>query len=134
MTKQLIAIASANGFLAVALGAFGAHSLESLIAPSLLNTYNTAVEYHMYHALALFGTALLSIHYPNEKLLSLSACLFVLGILFFSGSLYILSLSEIRWCGATAPIGGGLFLAGWGVLVWFGLRSVKPGDVFRKNI
>ena len=50
MTKQLIAIASANGFLAVALGAFGAHSLESLIAPSLLNTYNTAVEYHMYNA------------------------------------------------------------------------------------
>ncbi len=121
MTKQLIAIASANGFLAVALGAFGAHSLESLIAPSLLNTYNTAVEYHMYHALALFGTALLSIHYPNEKLLSLSACLFVLGILFFSGSLYIISLSEISWFGATAPIGGGLFLAGWGVLFWFAI-------------
>ena len=60
MTKQLIAIASANGFVAVTLGAFGAHGLEQIMAPDLLNTFNTGVEYHMYHALELIGTAILS--------------------------------------------------------------------------
>ena len=126
MTKQLIAIASANGFVAVTLGAFGAHGLEQIMAPYLLNTFNTGVEYHMYHALALFGTAILSLHYPGEKLLTVSAWLFLLGILLFPGSLYILSLSEISWFGAIAPIGGSLFLAGWGALFWFAISKRSP--------
>ena len=97
MPKLFLMIAAANGFLAVALGAFAAHSLENRLSIELLETFQTGVQYHMYHALALFGTAILCLHFPQEKLLRLGAYSFVFGIIFFSGSLYILSLSGINW-------------------------------------
>ncbi|MDA1369160.1 MAG: DUF423 domain-containing protein [Proteobacteria bacterium] len=125
MSRSLIAIASANGFLAVTLGAFAAHGMEDILSTESLATFQTGVEYHMYHALALFGSALLALHYPQEQLPRRSAYLFLLGILFFSGSLYILCLSGIGWVGAITPIGGLFFLAGWATLFWFGVSS-KP--------
>ena len=125
MSRSLIAFASFNGFLAVTLGAFAAHGLENLLSADSLATFQTGVEYHMYHALALFGSALLALHYPQENLPRASAYLFLLGILFFSGSLYVLSLSGTSWLGAITPIGGLFFLAGWASLFWFGVSS-KP--------
>lgn len=122
MPKLLMLIAAANGFLAVTLGAFAAHGLEAIIPPDLLDTFHTGVEYHMYHALALFGTAVLAFQFPEEKLLRLAGTLFLLGILFFSGSLYVLGLSGVRWLGAITPIGGIFFLAAWATLFWFAYK------------
>jgi len=123
MSKSILTIASANGFLAVSLGAFSVHGFKTLLSADSLETFQTGVEYHMYHALALFGTALFTLHFPDEKLLRVSAYLFQLGILFFSGSLYVLSLSGMTWLGAIAPIGGSFFLAAWATLFWFGISS-----------
>jgi uncharacterized membrane protein YgdD (TMEM256/DUF423 family) len=75
----------------------------------------------MTHTLALLAVALLTIQFPSNTLLKLCGWLFVLGIVFFSGSLYALSLSGIRWLGAITPIGGLFFLSGWGCLCWFAL-------------
>lgn len=122
MPKLLILYAAINGFLAVTLGAFAAHGLETIIAADLLETFVTAVDYHMYHSLALLGTAVLGLQFPQEKLLRLAGILFLLGILFFSGSLYLLALSGARWLGAIAPIGGIFFLAAWANLVWFAYK------------
>ena len=118
MNTPFIILAALNGFIAVTLGAFAAHSLKNSLTPELLNTFQTGVQYHMYHALALFGVGLLALHFPGNTLLRTSGYLFLLGILFFSGSLYALSLSGIRWLGAITPIGGVMFLAGWALLAW----------------
>lgn len=105
--------------MAVALGAFAAHGLRDRLSPELLNTFQTAVQYHMYHALALFGIGLLAVNYPSSTLLKYSGYLFFIGIILFSGSLYVLSISGIRWLGAITPIGGVSFLAAWASLFWF---------------
>jgi len=124
MPKIFLLLSSINAFLAVGLGAFAAHSLkERLVAADLLTTFQTGVQYHMYHALAMFGIALLSIQFPASGLLRASGYLFMLGIILFSGSLYILSLCGIRWLGAITPIGGVAFLAAWGTLAWFALSE-----------
>jgi len=123
MTQLFFLIASVNGFLAVALGAFGAHALKNILDPQLLVTFQTGVQYHMTHTLALLAVALLTLQFPQSNLLKSSGWLFVLGILFFSGSLYALSLSGIRWLGAITPIGGVLFLGAWGCLFWFALTT-----------
>jgi uncharacterized membrane protein YgdD (TMEM256/DUF423 family) len=117
MPHFVLAFAAFNGFLAVTLGAFAAHGLRASLGPDLLNTFQTGVQYHMYHALALFGVGILMLHFPAQALLRYSAVAFVIGMLLFSGSLYVLSLSGIRWLGAITPLGGLGFLAGWGLLV-----------------
>jgi uncharacterized membrane protein YgdD (TMEM256/DUF423 family) len=91
----------------------------------MLNTFQTGVQYHMYHALALFGVGVLTLQFPFNGLLRTSGFLFLAGIILFSGSLYALSLSGIRWLGAITPIGGVMFLAGWAVLAlaMFNLRG-----------
>ena len=113
MPAVFVAIAAINGFLAVALGAFAAHGLRARLPEDLLAVFQTGVQYHMYHALALFGVGLLCMQYGESTLLRASGCAFVVGIVIFSGSLYILSLSGIRWLGAITPIGGIAFLTGW---------------------
>lgn len=102
-------------FLAVGAGAFGAHGLRDRLPPSLLAIFETAVRYQMYHALALMLTAHAASIWPG-RLPRLAGWLFTGGILLFSGSLYILSISGIRWLGAITPLGGVAFLAGWSVL------------------
>ena len=115
--------ASFNGFLAVALGAFAAHALEQRLSAELLDTFHTGVEYHMTHALALFGVGLLLLHRPNSLLPIVSGYLFLLGIILFSGSLYSLSLAGVSWLGAITPLGGVCFLAGWGCLFWSAMKN-----------
>ena len=116
-------MAGVNGFIAVALGAFAAHGLKNMLSPDLLVTFQTGVQYHMYHALALFGIGILTLHFPNQTLLKTAGYLFLLGIVLFSGSLYVLALSGIRWLGAITPLGGVAFLAAWALLAWSMLRA-----------
>ena len=106
--------------LAVAIGAFGAHALKDILPGEMLRIYNTGVQYHFYHALGLLLIGVLSVSKPS-KWLWWSAVLLGLGIILFSGSLYILAISGIRWIGAITPIGGISFIAGWvllAVAVW----------------
>lgn len=99
-------------FLAVAAGAFGAHGLKHVLSDEMKAVFETAVRYQAYHALGLFAVAGLS---PSRAAAAAGAC-FLGGILLFSGSLYALSLSGVRWLGAVTPLGGLLFLAGWACL------------------
>jgi uncharacterized membrane protein YgdD (TMEM256/DUF423 family) len=109
-------LASAFMFLAVALGAFGAHALRGRLSPDMLAVFETGVRYHVYHALALFAVAWLSERQPGG-LVQGAGVSFVLGIVVFSGSLYLLSATGTRWLGAITPIGGLAFMAGWLLLL-----------------
>ena len=100
------------GFLAVALGAFGAHGLEGRLSPADLATFETAVRYQMYHALALVFLGYRTAARPVFRG-RMAGWAFTLGILFFSGSLYLLVLTGQRWLGAVTPLGGVAFLVGW---------------------
>jgi uncharacterized membrane protein YgdD (TMEM256/DUF423 family) len=131
MTARLILLAAAVfGMLGVALGAFGAHGYKRYLEVTLkaadsaqrLTTYETAVRYQFYHALALLAVALLRLVRPELPGLGTVAWLFVGGILLFSGSLYLLSFTGIKWFGPVTPVGGLLFLAGWGLLIVAALR------------
>ena len=99
--------------LAVLLGAFGAHGLENLVTPELIGTWEKAVRYQMYHALAILLLAWAITHWPETRLWSIGGWLFVAGAVLFSGSLYLLVLSGIKWLGAITPLGGVAFGAGW---------------------
>ena len=110
------------GLLGVALGAFGAHALRARLAPDLLAVFHTGVEYQFYHAFALLAVGVLLLVKPSPALPVAGWC-FALGVLLFSGSLYALALSGTRWLGAITPLGGLLFLAGWGALFWGVLRG-----------
>lgn len=112
MSKQILMTASILLAFAVALGAFGAHGLKAHLSTEMLQTYKTGVEYHFYHALGLLLIGVLSISYPSS-LLNWSAILLVFGIVLFSGSLYVLAISGIKWIGAITPLGGLSFIAGW---------------------
>lgn len=122
MAKLFLLLAAANGFLAVSLGAFAAHGLKARLSAELLATFQTGVQYHMYHALALFGTGLLALHFPASSAARGAGYAFLAGIVLFSGSLYVLSLSGIRWLGAITPLGGVAFLLGWALLAWAAWR------------
>ncbi|HAS49080.1 DUF423 domain-containing protein [Gammaproteobacteria bacterium] len=126
MSKLVIMLAGINGFLAVSLGAFAAHALRDRLSPELLNTFQTGVQYHMYHALALFGIGLMMINFPASNILRVSAYLMLAGLVFFSGSLYLLSITGIRWLGAITPIGGVFFLVAWALIVWFAAKQQFP--------
>jgi len=118
--RLFLALGSLFALLAVALGAFAAHALKARLGADLLATFEVGVRYQMYHALALLAVGLAHKSWPSS-LLAASGWLFVLGILVFSGSLYVLSLSGIRGFGAITPFGGIAFLAGWACLaraVW----------------
>ena len=103
--------------LAVAGGAFGAHGLRGRLTPDDLAIFETAVRYHLIHALALFAVAWVMDRWPGG-MVSTAAVLMVFGILVFSGTLYLLVLTGPRWLGAITPIGGVGLIAGWAVLAW----------------
>jgi uncharacterized membrane protein YgdD (TMEM256/DUF423 family) len=123
MEKTFLLLASVLGGMAVALGAFGAHALESRLSADLLATYETGVRYHFYHALALLGVVAVISRWPAAGAAVWAGWLFVAGIVIFSGSLYILAFTGIRWLGAITPIGGVAFIAGWLCLVWVALKA-----------
>jgi uncharacterized membrane protein YgdD (TMEM256/DUF423 family) len=117
MDKLFFALGAASAGLAVALGAFGAHALKARLAPDLLAVYEVGVRYHVYHALALLAVGWAAARWPGTAV-SASGWLFVAGTLLFSGSLYLLSLTGLRWLGAITPLGGVAWLAGWACLAW----------------
>ena len=106
---------SAFMFLTVALGAFGAHALKDKLTPPLLLVFETGVRYQAYHALALLALGWFSTVAPGALTQAAGWC-FVAGIVVFSGSLYVLSVTGVRWWGAITPLGGLAFLAGWALL------------------
>ncbi|MCD8509433.1 MAG: DUF423 domain-containing protein [Bacillus sp. (in: Bacteria)] len=115
--KLFLILGSINAFLFVALGAFGAHALKpKLEAAGYLETYQTAVQYHMIHALALVAVAILTQFLPATGLVTGAGWAFFIGIILFSGSLYALSMTGISVLGAITPLGGLAFLVGWGML------------------
>ena len=113
MAKMILIIAAVNGLLAVAIGAFGAHGLKARLSEDLLVVYQTGVQYHFYHIFALALVGLLLLRWPETNLLNISAYCFMIGILLFSGSLYVLAITGIRWLGAITPLGGLAFIVGW---------------------
>jgi uncharacterized membrane protein YgdD (TMEM256/DUF423 family) len=127
MNKRLIITASVFGILAVILGAFGAHALKSLLDPAGLEVWKTAVSYHFYHTLALLFVSILPA--SNSKVVNMAAWFFSLGILFFSGSLYLISAKEIlnitqlSVLGPLTPIGGLFFILGWFSLITIAVKS-----------
>ena len=117
MTKFFISIAAIMAGLSVAGGAFASHALKDKLSDRALAIFETGSKYQMYHALALLMIGLLlSRSETASTLLNTAGLAFIVGIVLFSGSLYALSLSEIKWLGAIAPLGGVAFLVGWGCL------------------
>ena len=112
MTRYFGTIAALSAFIAVAAGAFGAHALKARLEPDLLTVFETAARYQMYHALALFIAAWLTLQEPCIWAVRAGWC-FIVGTALFSGSLYALALSGVRALGAITPLGGVAFLAGW---------------------
>lgn len=111
-------------FASVAAGAFGAHALRAILEPHQLAVFETAARYQMYHALALIALGSLASQAPDAHL-TRAAWLFVLGILLFSGSLYIVATLGIGWVGAITPIGGVAFLAGWALVLLTSWRRLR---------
>jgi uncharacterized membrane protein YgdD (TMEM256/DUF423 family) len=117
-------IGSVSAFLSVAAGAFGAHALKAILEPSRLAVYETAAKYQMYHAFALLIVAW-QIHETSDPRLTQAGWLFCSGIVLFSGSLYVVALTDLTWAGAMTPLGGVAFLSGWAILAWTGWRRFK---------
>ncbi len=123
MDRLFFVLGSAAALIAVAAGAFGAHALRNRLPPDLLEVFETAARYQMYHGLALLAVAWASVRWPDSPV-TLAGWLFVAGIILFSGSLYALSLTGLRALGAITPLGGVAFLAGWLALIWSAWRGV----------
>lgn len=127
-TKITLLLAAINGFVAVCLGAFGAHGLRNKLSESLMSAYTTAVQYHFYHTFALLAVAILIQQFGSKSALQISAVAFVVGIVLFCGSLYGLALGAPNWLGPITPLGGLAFIAGWLTLIWFAVQlASQPG-------
>jgi uncharacterized membrane protein YgdD (TMEM256/DUF423 family) len=124
MDRLFFALGSASAGIAVALGAFGAHALKARLTTEMLAVYDTGVRYQMFHALALLAVAWAATRWPGPAV-SASGWLFVAGTLLFSGSLYVLALSGMRWLGALTPIGGVAWLAAWACLAWAAWQGAR---------
>lgn len=121
--KSFLIIAGLSGAMSVVLGAFGAHGLKGKLEPNLMNAYLTGVEYQFYHTFAILAVAILCGRYATP-LLQTAGVIFTLGIMLFSGSLYVMAFTGITRLGIITPIGGLLLLAGWLCLTGSALRAV----------
>jgi uncharacterized membrane protein YgdD (TMEM256/DUF423 family) len=116
MDRLFLSLGAGSAFIAVGAGAFGAHALRARLPSDLLAVFETGVRYQMYHALALIAVAWVVTRWPSGTAVW-AGWLFVAGTLLFSGSLYLLALTGVRWLGAVTPLGGVAFLAGWVCLI-----------------
>lgn len=121
MFRTAWTIGAFSAFLGVAAGAFGAHALKTRVTPELLLVFETGVRYQLIHAIALLAVGLAAVHRPSGSW-AIPVGLFTAGTVLFSGSLYALALSGVRWLGAVTPLGGVCFLAGWLAVIWIVLR------------
>lgn len=122
MYRRFLFLASLSLFAAVALGAFGAHGLRQRLDEHMMAVYQTGVQYHFWHALGLGWVATLVRVHPESGLLRWAGISMFAGILVFSGSLYVLSISGMAWLGVITPFGGMAFLAAWLLLTVFAYR------------
>lgn len=124
--KFFLIAGAVNALLSVAFGAFGAHMLEGRVADKYLDTWQTAVQYQMFHSIGLMAVAVLMSTTLIGPLGSLSwaGYLMLAGIIIFSGSLYVLSLTGISILGAITPIGGAAFIAGWVMLIIAAMKAL----------
>ena len=122
MKSTWFAVGSIAGAIGVALGAFGAHALKSRVTEDLLAIFDVGVRYQMYHAFALLAVAWAATRWPG-RWVDASGWLFTVGIIVFSGSLYLMALGGARWLGAITPIGGLCFILGWASLAAVAMRG-----------
>ncbi len=113
MAKFYLALGSINAILVVLIGAFGAHGLKAKLTVENMAIFQTGVQYHFYHAVGLILVGLIAWHIPTSPYLRWSAWLMIMGIILFSGSLYALSITNIRWLGMITPVGGMAFIIAW---------------------
>lgn len=118
MPKTFLILGAFNTLLCIALGAFGAHSLKRVLSADMLTVYHTGVQYHFYHAFGIIIIGLLLLHFPKSRLIPISGWLMMVGIILFSFSLYILSVTGMRGLGMVTPFGGVSFLTAWGLLIY----------------
>jgi uncharacterized membrane protein YgdD (TMEM256/DUF423 family) len=111
--KVFLILGGFNAALVVLLGAFGAHGLKTRLSTEMLAVYQTAVHYHLFHALGLIVVGLVATQISDSAYLKWSGWLMLVGIILFSGSLYVLSMSSLRWLGMITPFGGISFIAAW---------------------
>lgn len=121
--KLLLLLGALNGFIAVALGAFGAHGLEGKLSEKMIDTWNKAVQYQMFHTMALFVTGLLMQKITAGSIVS-AGWFFLVGIILFSGSLYIYSTTQIKTFAMITPLGGVAFLIGWVLLGYAAMKYI----------
>ncbi|WNF37232.1 DUF423 domain-containing protein [Bacillaceae bacterium IKA-2] len=124
MLKLFLLIGSINMVLAVGLGAFGAHGLQARLSERMLEIYQTGVQYHMIHAVGILIIALVAERLGSPGMLLWAGWAMFLGIIFFSGSLYVLSISGIKILGAITPIGGVFFIVAWVLLALSALKNL----------
>lgn len=122
--RIIVALGAALAGIGVALGAFGAHGLADMVTPERLKVFETAVRYHLVHALALVLTGFMASSWRSTSTTAV-AYLFLAGMVLFSGSLYVLVLTDTSWLGAITPIGGVAWMAGWGLFAWAALSKIK---------
>ena len=121
MSKLFLILGSVNAATAVSMGAFGAHFLKTKIPEDMLFVFQTAVQYHFYHSLGLMIIGVMAIYIKPEKHLGIAGWIMFIGIILFSGSLYILSTTATRWVGVITPFGGISFIVSWvfiAIAVW----------------
>jgi uncharacterized membrane protein YgdD (TMEM256/DUF423 family) len=116
-TRPLFVVSALLMAAGVAEGAFGAHALRDRLTPDMLAVYQTGVSYHLVHGLGALLAALIA-QTSGSRRARIAGWLFVAGTVVFSGSLYVLALSGIRWLGAITPVGGVSWIAGWVLLAW----------------
>jgi uncharacterized membrane protein YgdD (TMEM256/DUF423 family) len=121
--QRLLRVGAALALLGVLLGAFGAHALKASLDAEMLAVYQTALQYHLIHALGVVLIATLATAQPGWKRLQLAGWIMVAGVLLFSGSLYLLAISGVRVFGAITPLGGLCFIAAWGLVIVAPRRS-----------
>ncbi|MDX2481238.1 MAG: DUF423 domain-containing protein [Desulfuromusa sp.] len=117
MEKIFLILGALSACFGVAAGAFGAHVMKSRLSPEMLSVFEVGIRYQMYHAFALVTVAWVLSRWPSP-MITTSGWLFVIGTILFSGSLYLLSVSGVKWLGAITPLGGLAFLAGWIFIAW----------------
>ena len=129
-TKKFIQYGAIMMAVSVALGAFGAHALKTVLDEHMIKVYNTAVEYQFYHALGLFAVAFVA-HLNDTKRVNLAGNIIFISTFIFSGSLYIMTITGIKWLGAITPIGGTGFIIGWVLLALSVSKSSSDKEVIK---
>lgn len=123
MKSGFLFLGAMSALVGVGLGAFGAHGLKAILSPEMMAVYQTGVTYQMWHALGLIGVALIRQQVPESKLLSWAGWLMFIGILLFSGSLYLLVLLDLKWLGMITPLGGVGFISAWLLIAIFAAQK-----------